>query len=173
MGGLARVLGLGCLFCLVTACGGSEFSESGATGGSDAGTGATGGGGGGSGGGATGGAGAAGGQSGSGGGADAAPPNNCTSELFGKDCQDPLVTTGDATCDQCGRANCCNQTNACLANETCAQQLRCYLENCLNQSAFNCVPGTCPTCLGATGTFIGVSSCLQTNCTSVCPMLIP
>lgn len=172
MGGLARVLGLGCLFCLVTACGGSEFSESGATGGSDAGTGATGGGGGGSGGGATGGAGATGGQSGSGG-ADAAPPNNCTSELFGKDCQDPLVTTGDATCDQCGRANCCNQTNACLANETCAQQLRCYLENCLNQSAFNCVPGACPTCLGATGTFIGVSSCLQTNCTSVCPMLIP
>ncbi len=172
MGGLARVLGLGCLFCLVTACGGSEFSESGATGGSDAGTGATGGGGGGSGGGATGGAGATGGQSGSGG-ADAAPPNNCTSELFGKNCQDPLVTTGDATCDQCGRTNCCNQTNACLANETCAQQLRCYLENCLNQSAFNCVPGACPTCLGATGTFIGVSSCLQTNCTSVCPMLIP
>ncbi len=172
MGGLTRVLGLGCVLCSLSACGGSEFSNDGATGGSDAGTGASGG----SGGSATGGAGGTGGQSGSGGSADAgpdAPPNNCTSELFQKDCQDPLVTTGDATCDQCGRTSCCNQTNACLANETCAQQLHCYLENCLGQSAFNCVPAQCTTCLGATGTFIGVSSCLQTNCSSVCPMLIP
>lgn len=171
MGGLARIVGLGCAVCFLASCGGSEFSSDDATGGSDAGTGATGGGSGS--GGASGGGG---GQAGSGGGADAgtdAPTNNCTSELYQKNCQDPLVTTGDATCDQCGRTNCCTQTNTCLANETCAQQLHCYLENCLGQSAFNCVPAQCSTCLGATGTFIGVSSCLQNNCTPVCPMLIP
>jgi len=173
MGGLGRVLGLGVSLVLLAACGGSEFSSDG-TGGADAGLGGSGGASGG--GGGAGAAGGSGGASGSGGSADAAPdvpPNSCTSELFGKTCNDPLVTTGDQNCDQCGRTNCCAQTDVCLANETCAQQLHCYLENCLGQSAFNCVPAQCSTCLGATGTFIGVSSCLQGKCSPVCPMLIP
>lgn len=174
MGGFTRWLGLVTFSCALWGCGGSEFSSNGETGGTDAGSGGSGAGGG-SGGSATGG-GAGSGAAGSGGAVDAGAdvaPNNCTSELYQKNCQDPLVTTGDATCDQCGRTNCCNQTNTCLQNETCAQQLHCYLENCLGQSAFACVPAECSQCLGATGIFIGVSSCLQTNCTPVCPMLIP
>lgn len=167
MGSLAWWVGLCVVACGATACGGNEFSSDGETGGSDAGSDAAVGGGGGS--------GASGGGGGSGGSTDAgsdAPVNQCTSELFGKTCNDPLVTTGDSACDTCGRQSCCTQTDACLANATCAQQLKCYLESCLGQSATNCVPVACPACLGASLIFVNMSSCLQTSCSKVCPMLI-
>jgi hypothetical protein len=167
MGGWSRVLGAALPLLLLSACGGSEFSNDGATGGTDAGSDAAGGTSGGS-----GGAAGSGGQAGTDAGQDAAP-NACQNNLFQKTCQDPAVTTGDSACDQCGRASCCSQTNACLADPSCAQQLYCYLQSCLGQSAFNCVPGACATCLASTGIFIGVSSCLQGQCSPQCPMLIP
>lgn len=170
MGGLFRVLGLGCVIGVPLGCGGSEFSADSTTGGTDAGTDA-------SGGSAAGGSGGSGGQAGGAGGvADAGPDtpaNKCTGQLFQQTCQSALLTTGDATCDQCGRDNCCTQTNACLADQICAQQLSCYLESCLGQSAFDCVPAECPTCMGSTKIFFGVSSCLQLQCSAVCPMLKP
>jgi hypothetical protein len=160
------MLGLGCVIALVVGCGGSEFSADGETGGSDAGADSSG----------SGGSGGSDAEAGTGGSVDSgpdAPANKCTSELFQQTCQSPLITTGNATCDQCGRDNCCSQTNTCLADQSCAQQLRCYLESCLGQSAFGCVPGQCPACLASTQIFFGVSTCLQTNCSPVCPMLIP
>ncbi|MBI3205353.1 MAG: hypothetical protein HYZ29_27690 [Myxococcales bacterium] len=167
MGSLAWWVGLCAVASSATACGGNEFSTDGETGGADAGSDATVGG--------SGGGGGSGGSGASGGAGDASsdgPVNKCTSELFNKTCQDPEVTTGDNACDTCGRANCCNQTNACLANATCAQELKCYLESCLNQSALNCVPSACPACLGSSLIFVSMSSCLQNSCKADCPMLI-
>ncbi len=173
MGGLAWLFGMALVLYGATGCGGSEFSGEKSTGGADAGLGGAGGSGG-----ADAATGGSGGSSGSGGGvSDAssdgdAAPSACIDTLYQKSCDDPLVTTGDATCDQCGRTSCCTQTNNCLANQACAQQLNCYLENCLGKSALGCMPVLCSTCLAGTAIFIGVSSCLQTNCQSVCPMLI-
>lgn len=57
--------------------------------------------------------------------------------------------------------------------QLCSQVMRCYLDNCLGKSATNCVLGQCGACLAGGGTFVTVSSCLQSKCTTQCPMLIP
>ncbi|MBK7584116.1 MAG: hypothetical protein IPI67_28445 [Myxococcales bacterium] len=180
MGGFFR-LGWALSFLLLVACGGSEFGSDQGTGGSDAGTGATGGSGG------TGNLGGSSGQSGSGGqGGTAALGGTggavdagtdvgsyvCSTTLHGKDCMAPQVTTGDPTCDTCGRQQCCTQTNACLADALCAQTLRCYLDNCIGVSATACVLSACQACISPT-LFLPLSSCLQTKCSASCPTLIP
>src|SRR5690606_21594979 len=103
-------------------CGPEGGAGAGGTGGGSAGSGGVGGTGGVGGVGATGGVGGTGGGGGSGGG------GICTTTALGVTCMQ--VSLGDPTCDGCMQSQCCNQVNACFADQNCAGLVECLSANC-------------------------------------------
>jgi hypothetical protein len=168
MGRAARAwVSMFCFAFVASSCGGSDFTADESGGGGAGGAGAFDAGSDASSGGQAGAA--SGGQSGSaaGGQAGADAGNACDMTLTGNTCNE--VTTGDATCDSCGRQHCCAEVETCLGNADCRRLMACFVTSCKNQEPVSCGASACSACLQQVLMFTSVSSCLQTNCNAECP----
>ena len=136
--------------------GGGMGGVGGGTGGVGGGTGGVGGG--------TGGVGGTGGSGGSGG--------ACNSIWYGLTCT--AISSGYPSCDVCAGTYCCSQLNSCLADAQCAQAMYCYMTNCAGSSdPIGCGTSQCSACYTLSGPWLGVYSCLSSNCPSQCDPILP
>src|SRR5690606_37360247 len=104
---------------------------------------------------------------GTGGGGGSGGGGICTTTALGVTCMQ--VSLGDPTCDGCMQSQCCNQVNACFADQNCAGLVECLSANCAGASdVAACAQQYCASCEPGVTAFNQIASCLQAYCSTEC-----
>jgi hypothetical protein len=90
--------------------------------------------------------------------------SSCVNPFQGKTCADLQADV----CSDCTEANCCSETNACLADQDCGGLYACAATCAASTDPQACVSQTCPDCFAGLSLFNQLSNCIDNHCTNEC-----